>query len=361
MRSIPLPISLFFIFLFLVNTVKSLSKEVDVDCEHCSFPHWLSGGVWRTFGVERNSSGKWEFDKVFTSSDFKVFSISDGTFPQETCTPANSYGSSPPFQNFAMFNCSNKYSTPENKTNQFCLWSQLEGFETLDVAFMACNHTGWPAPYSFEEAMTGYPVGNFWMLRCKENSDSACNFTILPKRSPPPTPGPIEPFKISAEIMQTTPKMLLGNWRGMQISEQYGDGVVHWNFTSKNEATLEWANRSMEHGRMNYTVSSSSETHVYLKNSNSSLTISCIFSPIENAILTYAILTCGPEGGPAPANISEGMSLPNVQYGISRCNEGDAICNWSGFPQKKDGGTEDSKEEPPQNKHGGREDSKEDL
>ena len=120
----------------------------------------------------------------------------------------------------------------------------------LEVAFLACNHTGAPAPVDFYAAMDTPNCGNFLMFRCKPSSAPGCAFSpvITPAAAPMQhwpavskvyEPCPLSPYQPG---IAGVPPALLGSWRSLQVSNHYQVGLARWNFTADGQASLEWPN-----------------------------------------------------------------------------------------------------------------------
>lgn len=290
----------------------------------------LEGGLWRTVGVENKASGKFEFDQSWIAVSKGYAATADASwYPDTTCHPFESYDEAFNGNHMALLNCTHK----GGNVNQYCLVDIVEGFHSVDVAFVACNHSGSPAPKSFQQAMNTPSLGNFFMVRCKPGTSPGCNFTAIETgvSAREGTPRPSNPFKFPTAVSTPSgvPELLKGSWRAMEISQGYSGGIARVNFTVFNKASIAWPNYQGSRAVTNFAVFSSSDTHVVLQNVETGGVQECLFDVVEHEIVTYGLLTCGPEGAPGPQNVIDGLSYPNMQFAMARCNRGSEFCEWS--------------------------------
>eukprot|EP00040_Diaphanoeca_grandis_P016456 m.84873 g.84873 ORF g.84873 m.84873 type:complete len:1140 (-) comp25818_c2_seq1:55-3474(-) len=290
----------------------------------------LGGGVWRTVGIENKASGKFEFDQIWGTASATYESTADASwYPYTTCHAVTDGG--PDDTHMTLLNCTHK----GGNVNQHCIVDFLEGFHSVDVAFVACNHSGFPGPTSYEQAMNTPPdLGNFYMVRCKPGTSPFCNFTAI-ETGVPVSDAPSKPENSCSKTVISAPpgvpELLQGSWRAMEISQEYTVGVAQWNFTSGHKATLEWPNYK-ERPLTHYDVFSHSNMHVVLKNVETGGVRTCLFDAVVNDIVTYSIFTCGAEGALGPKSVVDGLRNPNIQYTMARCNRGSDFCEWSFGP-----------------------------
>ena len=193
-------------------------------------------GTWRSFGAEQLGSGKFEFAQTFTDNTLAV--TTDSPYPQ-TCT----YERRNPGE--LVLRCGGAKPHVED-----CLVQRLLDIGELEAAFLACNHSGEPAPASFYAAMDTPGCGNFLMFRCKASA-ADCSFSpdasitaARNKASKPETETKIEPSPVSHSQLGIAgaPGTLLGSWRSLQVSSHYQEGLAQWNFTADGQASLQWPN-----------------------------------------------------------------------------------------------------------------------
>ncbi|KAJ9414957.1 hypothetical protein QL093DRAFT_2626030 [Fusarium oxysporum] len=206
-------------------------------------------GTWRSFGAEQGGSGKFQFAQTFTD---KVLTVTtDSPYPQ-TC----SYERLGPKE--LVLRCGG------NRLEE-CLVQRLPDIGGLEAAFLACNHTGQPAPASFYTAMDTPGCGNFLMFRCKASAEG-CSFspdaTSAASKSKTKTKSgsDFEPTLVSHSQpgIAGAPTKLLGLWRSLQVSSHYEEGLANWSFTSDGQASVKWPNHP-ERGVERYSVSHSRE------------------------------------------------------------------------------------------------------
>ncbi|KAM0513396.1 hypothetical protein ACHAPE_007860 [Trichoderma viride] len=291
----------------------ALSRNIDGDVSP-----WI--GTWRSFGAEQIGSGKFEFAQTFTEDTLTV--TTDSPYPQ-TCT----YEIRSPGE-LVLQKCGKEKNHLEE-----CLVQRLPDIGGLEVAFLACNHTGAPAPASFDVAMDSPGCGNFLMFRCKSSSEG-CAFLpdISPAASLPaskheaskdkPAPSPNQPGIAGA------PPALLGVWRSLQVSENYQEGLARWNFSSDGQAALKWMNYPSR-GEERYAVTRSEDDDdlVYLASTSGSIT-TCRFHFQYDAVYSYAVLDCGAPNQVAP-DLAASFLPPHTQWAMGRCNPCSSSCRYS--------------------------------
>ena len=208
----------------------------------------------------------------------------------------------------------------------------------LEAAFLACNHTGEPAPASFYAAMDTPGCGNFLMFRCKE-SVAGCSFSpdasitaARSKASKPEIETEIEPNPVSHSQpgIAGAPRTLLGLWRSLQVSSHYQEGLAQWSFTANGQASLQWPNFP-DRGVQRCSVSHSDEdpSLVLLASASGTIT-SCRFQFEYQPVYSYAVLDCG---APNQAAVDTEDTLQNTQWAMGRCNPCSAHCRYSCSPE----------------------------
>ncbi|KAK4031864.1 hypothetical protein C8A01DRAFT_41702 [Parachaetomium inaequale] len=285
-------------------------------------------GTWRSFGAEQLGSGKFEFAQTFTD-DVLTFTT-DSPFPQ-TCT----YEQRGPGE--LVLRCGAKHHLED------CLVQRLPDIGGLDAAFLACNHTGAPAPASFYAAMDTPGCGNFLMFRCKASA-AGCAFspdaisTAGSKASEPETETEIEPESKPSPVSHSQPGIagappaLLGSWRSLQVSSQYQEGLARWNFTTDGQASLQWPNYPGR-GVQRYSVSHSDEDPSLVLLASASGTITaCRFQFQYQPVYSYAVLDCGALNQPAEDKENR-QNTQNTQWAMGRCNPCSAHCRYSCGPE----------------------------
>ncbi|KAL7895145.1 hypothetical protein HDV63DRAFT_382034 [Trichoderma sp. SZMC 28014] len=285
---------------------------------------WI--GTWRSFGAEQLGSGKFEFAQTFTEDTLTV--TTDSPYPQ-TC----SYEIRSPGE-IVLRNCG------EKKHLEDCLVQRLPDIGGLDVAFLACNHTGAPAPTSFNAAMETPGCGNFLMFRCKKSSEG-CSFVpdisaaaaVLPATGKHVDESKHEPVPLSPDQpgIAGAPPALLGSWRSLQVSSNYQEGLARWNFTADGQASLQWMNypnRGVE--RYAVTHSEDDDDLVFLAGRGSITT--CRFHFQRDPVYSYAVLDCGAPNQYAP-DLAGSFLPPHTQWAMGRCNPYSANCRYSCGPE----------------------------
>ncbi|KAK5660210.1 hypothetical protein OQA88_13684 [Cercophora sp. LCS_1] len=269
-------------------------------------------GTWRSFGAEQGGSGKFEFVQTFT--DKVLIVTTDSPFPQ-TCTYERRGTKE------LVLRCGGGHL-------EDCLVQRLPDIGGLETAFLACNHTGAPAPASFQAAMDTKGCGNFLMFRCKA-STAACSFspdailaskpTTVAKTEPEPNyePSPVSHLQPG---IAGAPRALLGSWRSLQVSSGYEKGLALWNFTAHGQASLQWPNYSGR-GVERYSVSHSDEdpSLVYLASASGTIT-TCRFQFQYQPVYSYAVLDCG-------------AAVDNTKWAMGRCNPCSTFCRYSCGPE----------------------------
>lgn len=276
-------------------------------------------GTWRSFGAEQLGSGKFEFAQTFKGDVLTV--TTDSPYPQ-TCT----YERRGPGE--LVLRCGPSHL-------EDCLVKRLPDIGGLDAAFLACNHSGAPAPASFYAAMDTPGCGNFLMFRCKKSTEG-CAFSpdsisaAGSKVSEPETeteteskPGPVSHSQSGIAGASTA---LLGSWRTLQVSNDYQKGLARWNFTADGQASLQWPNYP-DRGVERYSVSHSYEDpSLVLLTSATGTVTACRFQFQYQPVFSYAVLDCEaldqPEGG-----------QDNTKWAMGRCNPCSASCRYSCGPE----------------------------
>ncbi|KAL2689088.1 hypothetical protein Neosp_003140 [[Neocosmospora] mangrovei] len=278
-------------------------------------------GTWRSFGAEELGSGKFEFAQTFTDHVLTV--TTDSPYPL-TCTYE------PQLPGELLLRCGDHHL-------EDCRVQRLPDIGVLEVAFLACNHTGAPAPASFYAAMDTPGCGNFLMFRCKA-SDAGCAFSpdaisvTGSKASKPETETKIEPESKPSPVNHVQPGIagappsLLGSWRSLQVSSHYEDGLAQWNFTADGQASMQWPNYPSR-GVQRYSVSHSDEDpSLVLLASPSGTITTCRFQFQFQPVYSYAVLNCE-----LPAEGKE--NTQNTQWAMGRCNPCNAHCRYSCSPE----------------------------
>ncbi|KAI3536091.1 hypothetical protein CSPX01_10994 [Colletotrichum filicis] len=295
-------------------------------------------GTWRSFGAEQLGSGKFEFAQSFTDVDNQnVMTVTtDSPYPQ-TCT----------YERRGAGELVLRCGSGAKAHVEDCLVSRLPDIGELEVAFLACNHTGEPAPASFYAAMDTPECGNFLMFRCK-TSAAGCSFSpdgisaaaTKPKEEtktkiePEAASKPISPVSHSEHGIAGALPALLGSWRTLQVSSHYQEGLAQWNFTADGQASLQWPNYPFR-GVQHYSVSHSDEdpSVVLLASANGDIT-TCRFQFQFQPVYSYAVLDCGAPNQPAAfVNNKKNMPSLNTQWAMGRCNPCNAHCRYSCGPQ----------------------------
>ena len=281
-------------------------------------------GTWRSFGAEQLGSGKFEFAQTFTDNVLTV--TTDSPYPQ-TCTyKQRGLGE-------LVLQCGGAKPHVED-----CLVQRLPDVGELEAAFLACNHTGEPAPASFYAAMDLPGCGNFLMFRCK--ASAGCSFSPVDasiaaargKASWTSRASNIEPSPLSRSQrgIAGAPPSLLGLWRSLQVSSHYQDGLAQWSFTADGQASLQWPNYPGR-GVQQYSVSHSDEDPSLVLIANASSTITtCRFHFQYQPVYSYAVLDCGEPNQPTGDNENP---LQNTQWAMGRCNPCSPHCRYSCSPE----------------------------
>ncbi|KAF2150277.1 hypothetical protein K461DRAFT_260438 [Myriangium duriaei CBS 260.36] len=307
-------------------TVQLLNLAMPALVSGDNFSPW--DGTWRSFGAEQLGSGKFEFAQTFTDHVLTV--TTDSPYPQ-TCT----YEQRGPGE--LVLRCDDVKPHLED-----CLVHRLPDIGGLEVAFLACNHTGNPAPASFYAAMDTPGCGNFLMFRCKM-STVGCSFSpdaISAAGSKVPKPKTEKKIELLSESKPDSkpisvshsqpgiagaPPALLGSWRSLQVSNHYENGLAQWNFTSDGQASLQWPNYPSR-GVERYSVTHSDEdSSLVLFASVSGTITSCRLHFEYQPVYSYALLDC--EALDEPAGDKE--STENTQWAMGRCNPCSAHCHYS--------------------------------
>jgi ribonuclease T2 len=263
-------------------------------------------GTWRSFGAEQLGSGKFEFAQTFTDDVLSV--TTDSPYPQ-TCT----YERRGPEE--LVLRCGG--ATPRVED---CLAQRLPDIGGLEAAFLACNHTGEPAPASFYAAMDTPGCGNFLMFRSKAAAagrSAAPDAARSNASSPETKPG---------LVVAGAPRELLGSWRSLQVSSQYQEGLAQWNFTADGQASMQWPNFPGR-GVQRYSVFHSHENSslVMLASANGTMT-TCGFQFQYQPVYSYAVLDCEAPNQPA---VGKEDALQTTQWAMGRCNPCSAHCRYS--------------------------------
>ncbi|KAM0544633.1 hypothetical protein ACHAO7_008786 [Fusarium culmorum] len=281
-------------------------------------------GTWRSFGAEQLGSGKFEFAQTFTDTTMTV--TTDSPYPQ-TCN----YERRGPGE--LVLKCGNNNSHLEE-----CLVQRLPDVGGLEAAFLACNHTGAPAPGSFFTAMDTPGCGNFLMFRCKASA-AGCSFSpdimlAADSRATKPNAGAesdSKPSYISHSHpgIAGSPPKLLGTWRTLQVSSHYEKGLARWNFTADGQASMEWPNYPSR-GVTRYSVSHSQEdpSRVLLADATGTIT-NCRFRFQYQPVYSYAALDCDAPGQQA----GDKKSSQHTKWAMGRCNPCSASCRYSCGPE----------------------------
>ncbi|KAI1055519.1 hypothetical protein LB506_011491 [Fusarium annulatum] len=262
-------------------------------------------GTWRSFGAEQGGSGKFQFAQTFTDKTLTV--TTDSPYPQ-SCSYERR-GSKE-----LVLRCGG------NRLEE-CLVQRLPDIGELEVAFLACNHTGQPAPASFYAAMDTPGCGNFLMFRCKASA-KGCSSSVDAKsassKSDTKAESKSEPSPVSHSQpgIAGAPTSLLGFWRSLQVSKHYEEGLANWSFTSDGQATLKWPNHP-ERGVESYSVSHSREdpNHVLLATASGAIT-TCRFKFQYQPVYSFAVLDCT-------------SGDKKTQWAMGRCNPCSAECRYS--------------------------------
>ncbi|KAF4344810.1 6-hydroxy-D-nicotine oxidase [Fusarium beomiforme] len=272
-------------------------------------------GTWRSFGAEQLGSGKFEFAQTFTDNTMTV--TTDSPYPQ-TCN----YERRGPGE--LVLRCGSDESHLED-----CLVQRLPDIGNLEAAFLACNHTGQPAPASFFAAMDTPGCGNFLMFRCKASAagcsfspdaiSAASNKVSKSESDSDSKPSPVSHYQAG---IAGSPPNLLGSWRSLQVSSHYENGLARWNFTADGQASLQWPNYP-NRGVQRYSVSHSHKdpNQVLLASASGTIT-TCRFKFQYQPVYSYAVLDCEEKG-----------KKQKTQWAMGRCNPCSASCRYSCGPE----------------------------
>ncbi|KAK4104522.1 hypothetical protein N658DRAFT_521175 [Parathielavia hyrcaniae] len=275
-------------------------------------------GTWRSFGAEQLGSGKFEFAQTFIDDVLTV--TTDSPYPQ-TCI----YERRGPGE--LVLRC----GAGANHHLEDCLVQRLPDIGRLEVAFLACNHTGAPTPASFYAAMDTSGCGNFLMFRCKASATgcafspegvSAAGSTASEPETETETMSNSEPSPVSHSQpgVAGAPPALLGSWRSIQVSSHYQEGLARWNFTADGQASLQWPNYPGR-GVQRYSVShSDDDASLVLLAGASGTVITCRFQFQYEPVYSYAVLDCGAD-------------QETTQWAMGRCNPCSAHCRYSCGPE----------------------------
>ncbi|KAF4551274.1 Ribonuclease T2-like protein [Elsinoe fawcettii] len=279
-------------------------------------------GTWRSFGAEQLGSGKFEFAQTFTD---KVLTVTtDSPYPSKCTYEQRGSGE-------LVLSCGGDKPHLED-----CLVQRLPEIGGLEVAFLACNHTGQPAPASFYAAMDTPGSGNFLMFRCKA-STADCSFSPDAISAADGKASKLKseddsrssPVSHSQSGTAGAPPNLLGSWRTLQVSSHYENGLARWNFTADGQASLQWPNYP-DRGVERYSVSRSGEDPdlILLASATGTIT-SCRFQFQYQSVYSYAVLACGapdqPMGGKEDTQVT--------RWAMGRCNPCNAHCRYSCGPE----------------------------
>ncbi|UKZ68562.1 uncharacterized protein TrAtP1_009588 [Trichoderma atroviride] len=277
-------------------------------------------GTWRSFGAEQIGSGKFEFAQTFTEDTLSV--TTDSPYPQTCAYEIRSPGE------IVLQKCGANHHLEE------CLVQRLPDIGGLEVAFLACNHTGAPAPASFDAAMDTHGCGNFLMFRCKSSSEGCAFLPDVSPAAPLPAASKHEASKDKPVLLSPdqpgiagAPPALLGTWRSLQVSENYQEGLARWNFTANGQASLEWPNYKSR-GVERYAVTHSEHDDlVFLAGASGSIT--CRFDFQYDPVYSYAVLDCGV----ASDDVADSFLSPHTQWAMGRCNPCSSQCRYSCGPE----------------------------
>ncbi|KAH7305331.1 hypothetical protein B0I35DRAFT_362287 [Stachybotrys elegans] len=266
-------------------------------------------GTWRSFGAEQGGSGKFEFAHTFTDKTLTV--TTDSPYPSKCTYEPNGFKE-------LVLHCEGA-----NPHLEGCLVQRLPDIGGLEAAFLACNHTGVPAPSSFFAAMDTPGSGNFLMFRCKASAEG-CSFSPdAISASKPDTKARAEPKP--SPVIQSQPGIarpppeLLGTWRSLQVSSGYEKGLATWSFTADGQASLQWPNYPSR-GVERYAVSQENPSVVHLASANGVAT--CRFHFQYQPVYSYAVLDC-----------EDKKSKQRTQWAMGRCNACSASCRYSCTPE----------------------------
>ncbi|KAM3443913.1 hypothetical protein MY4824_000361 [Beauveria thailandica] len=270
-------------------------------------------GTWRSFGAEQHGSGKFEFAQTFTDEDRTV--TTDSPYPSKCTYSQRGAGE-------LVLSCG-------AGRMEECLVQRLPDVDKLEVAFLACNHTGAPPPASYYSAMDIPGCGNYLMFRCK-SPDAGCVFSPAitaagnkTSKSKPETDKEIKPVSHSQPGIAGAPRNLLGSWRTLQVSSHYQSGLAQWNFTADGQASMRWPNYP-DRGVQRYSVShSDKDPNTVLLSSASGTVTTCRFEFQYQLVYSYAVLDCeGPD-----------RNRDKTKWAMGRCNPCNPHCRYSCGPE----------------------------
>ncbi|KAI7766574.1 hypothetical protein LZL87_013602 [Fusarium oxysporum] len=273
-------------------------------------------GTWRSFGAEQGGSGKFEFAQTFTDKTLTV--TTDSPYPSKCTYERNGLKE-------LILHCEGAKPHLEG-----CLVQRLPDIGRLEAAFLACNHTGVPAPANFYAAMDTPGSGNFLMFRCRASA-KGCSFSPdaisaskpdTKAKAKPESESKLSPVIHSQPGIARPPPELLGTWRSLQVSSGYENGLATWSFTADGQASLQWPNYPSR-GVERYSVSHSQENPsvVHLASASGDVT-TCRFHFQYQPVYSYAVLDCGDK-----------KSEKKTQWAMGRCNPCSASCRYSCTPE----------------------------
>ncbi|KXH28947.1 hypothetical protein CSIM01_13349 [Colletotrichum simmondsii] len=255
-------------------------------------------GTWRSFGAEQLGSGKFEFAQSFTAIDNQnVMTVTIDSPYHQTCTYERRGAGE------LVLRCGSGAKAHVDN----CLVSRLPDIGELEVAFLACNHTGEPAPASFYAAMDTPGCGNFLMFRYKTKPKEEIKTNIEPEADS----KPISPVSHSENGIAGALLSLLGLWRTPQWLNYPARGVQHYSVSYSDE-----------------------DPSVVLLASASGDITTCRFQFQFQPVYSYAVLDCGAPNQPA-AFVNNKKNTPSLetQWVMGRCKPCNAHCRYSCGPQ----------------------------
>ncbi|KAH6644185.1 hypothetical protein C7974DRAFT_16170 [Boeremia exigua] len=278
--------------------VENSGSSSDVNLLDFTMPAFMNSsntspweGTWRSFGAEQDGSGKFEFMQNFTDNVQTV--TTDSPYPQTCAYEQTGLGQ-------LTLRCGGDKPHVED-----CLVQRLPDVGGLEAGFLACNHSGQPAPASFYAAMDTPGCGNFLMFRGKA---AAAGRAVSPDVAPGNASAP--------ESMA-----LLGSWRSLQVSSGHQEGLAQWNFTADGQAALQWPNYP-DRGVQRYAVShKDGDASVVLLAGTNGTVATCRFEFQYQPVYSYAVLDCEAS---SPNN-----TLHSTQWAMGRCNPCSAHCRYS--------------------------------
>lgn len=299
---------------------------------------WLEGGVWRSFLVDRFASSSFELSQVFSGG--KLLVSTDGPDSSDCHFFVDIDPAQADQERVVLRSCG------ADKHAESCLAKQLPAIGELEVGFLACNHSGSPAPVDFRAAMDTPGCGNLLMFRCKDPSSSACGLSSLTHPAADQTAAshgqtrdvgggrvPLHPYQPGIAGAATP---LLGSWRAVEMSEARRVGLGRWNFTADGQATEEFPNYPAR-GIRRYAVSHLAAGKVFLSSEQGAIR-SCLFEFQFHPVVSYALLACSADNAPPPSSLAEGMRSPSSQWAMARCNGCSGDCFFSCGPENNNCG-----------------------